>query len=130
MRLTAYFVRETFVFKYIALYCKIHITRQVSKLQPNTTTSIFTRHPINQPKIIGDIITSNIHRQYLNEHIGNIADVSATFLTLVYLTECSPTAVCCSALFGNMSPMVLIDETSGENFNACIDTFIDVPMPW
>ena len=127
-------------------------------LQPNTTASILTRHPINhtysaqqsiaiaspmlritvrkhrrctsQPKIIGDIITSNIHRECLHEHIGNIADVSATFLTLVYLTECSPTVECCSALFGDISPMVLNDEKTGENFNACIGTFIDVPMPW
>ena len=35
----------------------------------------------------------------------------------------------CSALFGDISPMVLGVETSGENFNACIEIFLDVPMP-
>ena len=28
------------------------------------------------PQIIGDTITSSIHRRYLREHFGNIADVS------------------------------------------------------
>ena len=36
----------------------------------------------------------------------------------------------CSALLGDISPMVLGVETSGENFNACIEIFIDVLMPW
>ena len=36
----------------------------------------------------------------------------------------------CSALFGDISPMVFGGETSGENFNACIEIFLDVPMPW
>ena len=36
----------------------------------------------------------------------------------------------CSALFGDISPMVFGVETSGENFNACIEIFLDVPMPW
>ena len=30
----------------------------------------------------------------------------------------------------NVSPMVFGVETSGENFNACIEIFLDVPMPW
>ena len=48
----------------------------------------------------------------------------------MYLAECSPTVVGCSALFGDISPMVLEDETSGENINAYIAIFGDVPMPW
>ena len=36
----------------------------------------------------------------------------------------------CSALFGDIFPMVLGVETSGENFKACIDFFLDIPMPW
>ena len=36
----------------------------------------------------------------------------------------------CSALFGDISLMVFGVETSGENFNACIEFFIDVLMPW
>ena len=35
----------------------------------------------------------------------------------------------CSALFGDISPMVFGVETSGENFNACIEFFIDVQLP-
>ena len=36
----------------------------------------------------------------------------------------------CSALFGDISPMVFGVETTGENFNACIEIFLNVPMPW
>ena len=36
----------------------------------------------------------------------------------------------CSALFGDISPMVFGVKTSGENFNACIEFFLDAPMPW
>ena len=36
----------------------------------------------------------------------------------------------CSALFGDISAMVFGVETSGENFNACIEIFLDVPMSW
>ena len=36
----------------------------------------------------------------------------------------------CSALFGDISPMILGVETSGENVNACIKIFLGVPMPW
>ena len=36
----------------------------------------------------------------------------------------------CSALFGDISPMVFGVETSGENFYACIEIFLDVQMPW
>ena len=36
----------------------------------------------------------------------------------------------CSALFGDRSPMIFDVETSGENYNACIVFFLDVPMPW
>ena len=54
------------------------------------------------------------------EHRQCVADVSETFLTFVYLTECSPTVVCCWALFEDILPMVIGDETSGEYFNAFI----------
>ena len=36
----------------------------------------------------------------------------------------------CSALFGDISPMVFGVKTSGGNFNACIEFFLDLPMPW
>ena len=36
----------------------------------------------------------------------------------------------CSARFGDISPMVFGVETSGESFNACIEIFLDVQMPW
>ena len=36
----------------------------------------------------------------------------------------------CSALFGDISPMVFGVETSGGNFNARIEIFLDVQMPW
>ena len=50
---------------------------------------------------------------------STIADVSATCLALVYLTECSSTIIVrCSALLGDISPIVLGDETLWENFNA------------
>ena len=49
------------------------------------------------------------------EHRRCVVDVSATFLTFVYLTECSPTVVRCSALFCDISPIVLGDETSRED---------------
>ena len=64
------------------------------------------------------------------EHRRYIADVSGTFWTSVYIAGCPPTVVCCSALFGDISQMVLGEETSGDNLNACIDFFLDVPMPW
>ena len=35
----------------------------------------------------------------------------------------------CSALFGDISPMVFGVKTSGEKFNACIEIFLDFPMP-
>ena len=82
---------------------------------------------------IGDTITSNIHRRCSRtwrEHHRCVADVSAIFWTLVYLSESSPTVVRWSALFGDISRMVLDDEISGANFNACIQIFLDIPMPW
>ena len=36
----------------------------------------------------------------------------------------------CCALLGDILSMALGDETSGENFNTCIEVFLDVPMPW
>ena len=36
----------------------------------------------------------------------------------------------CSARFGDISQIALGVEASGENFNACIEIFLDVPMPW
>ena len=48
----------------------------------------------------------------------------------MYLAECSPTVLRFSVLFGNISPMVLGDETSGENFNACIEFVIDIQILW
>ena len=35
-----------------------------------------------------------------------------------------------SVLFGDISPMVFGVKTSGENFNARIEIFLDVPMLW
>ena len=48
-------------------------------------------------------------------------------LCVAYLIECSPTVVRCSALFGDISPMVLGDETSADNFNAYFEIVLDVP---
>ena len=48
---------------------------------------------------IGDIITSNMHRRCLHEHRRCVADVSGTFLTSVYIAECSPTVRRCSAIY-------------------------------
>ena len=47
------------------------------------------------------------HRRYYD----NIGDVSVTFLSLVYITECLQTGVRFSALFGDISPMIFGDET-------------------
>ena len=59
-----------------------------------------------------------------------VVDVSACDMFNLYLTECSPIVVRCSAPFGDISPIVFGAETSGKNFNACIEAFLDVPMPW
>ena len=48
---------------------------------------------------IGDIIISNMHRRCLHEHRRCVADVSGTFLALMYIAECSPTARRCSAIY-------------------------------
>ena len=69
---------------------------------------------VRQPKII----------------LYSVTDVSGTFCTLVDLAECSSTVVRCSALLGDISPIVLGDETPGENFKVCIDILLDVPMHW
>ena len=36
----------------------------------------------------------------------------------------------CSALFGDISSMVFGVQPLGENFNACIEIFLDIPMSW
>ena len=46
----------------------------------------------------------------------------------MYPAECSPTAYRCSTLFGDIWPMVLVDQTSEENLNACIEIFPEVLM--
>ena len=46
--------------------------------------------------------------------------MSATFVTFVYLNECSPTVVHSSDLLGYISSMVPCDETSTESLIACI----------
>ena len=74
--------------------------------------------------------TSPMFSRTCREHRRCVADVSATFWTLVYLSESSSTVVRWSALFDDISRMVLDDETSGENFNACIQIFLGVLMPW
>ena len=71
----------------------------------------------HQPSI-GNIITSNIHRPCLHEHVENIADVSPMCLGHV------------RRLFGDISPLVLGVGIAGENSNACIEFFLDAPMPW
>ena len=48
---------------------------------------------------IGDIIISNMHRRCSHEHRRWVADVSGTFSTLVYIAECSPTALRCSTIY-------------------------------
>ena len=48
---------------------------------------------------IGDIIISIMHRRFWHKHRRCVADVSGTFLTLVYIAECSPTARRCSAIY-------------------------------
>ena len=66
-------------------------------------------------------------------HSENIADVSPMCLPVLdILNVCVPRRMFADwcALFGDISPRVLGDETSEENFNACIDIFLDVPMAW
>ena len=62
---------------------------------------------------IGDIMTSNMHRQCLHEPSLDIFNLGVH-----------------RRLFSDISPMVFGVETSGENFHACIEIFLDVPMPW
>ena len=83
---------------------------------------------------IGDIITSNMHRRCLHEHRRCVADVSPMCRRCVWdiygFGVHRRMFADCSALFGNISPMVFVVETSGENSNVCFETFLDVPMPW
>ena len=83
---------------------------------------------------IGDIITSNMHRRCLHEHRRFVADVSPICRRCVWdifgLGVHRRMFADCSVLFGDISPMVFGVETSGENFNVCIEIFLDVPMPW
>ena len=83
---------------------------------------------------IGDIIILNMHRQCLQEHRRCVADVSLMCRRCVWyifnLGVHRRMFADCSALLGDISPMVFSVETSGENFNACIEIFLDVPMPW
>ena len=83
---------------------------------------------------IGDIIISNIHRPCLHKHRRCVADVSPICRRCVWvifnLGVHRRMFADCSALFGDLSPMVFDVETSGENFNAFINFVLDVPMPW
>ena len=83
---------------------------------------------------IGDIITSNMHRRCLHELRRFVADVSPMCRRCEWdifgLGVHRRMLADCSALFGNISPMVFGVETSGRIFNACIEIFLDVPMPW
>ena len=79
------------------------------------------RRWITQP--IDDAIISNINRRCLREHVGNIADVSP-----MCLRHFEPwcTKVHRYVYQYDISPKVLGDETSGENFYACIDICLDI----
>ena len=83
---------------------------------------------------IGDIITSNMHRRCLHEHRRFVADVSPMCRRCEWdifgLGVHRGMLADCSTLFGDISPMVFGVETSGENVNACIEIFLDFPMPW
>ena len=68
---------------------------------------------------IGDIITSNMHRRCLHEQRRCVADLSRTFLAF---------GVHRRMFADSVSPVVFGVETSGENFNACIEIFLDVPI--
>ena len=73
---------------------------------------------------IGDIIPSNMHRRCLHEHRRSLADVSPMCPRHFYYRGAHRRMLAdCSALFGDISPMVFGVETSGENFNACIKFF-------
>ena len=63
-------------------------------------------------RTIGDIITSNIHRRRLHEHVGNMDDVLPMYLTECYANGAN--VVRCSALFGDISPTVINDELSAS----------------
>ena len=69
------------------------------------------------------------HIEYtcLHFNFASIADVLPMCLGYFEPWRTSPNV---RRLFGDISPMVLSVETSGENFNACIGIFLDVPMPW
>ena len=56
-----------------------------------------------------------------------VADVSPMCLVHFYHWCTSPNV---RRLLGDISPMVFGVKTLGENFNACIEIFLDVPMPW
>ena len=73
-----------------------------------------------------DIIILNIHRRCLHEHRRCVADVWDIFNLGVHRRKFAD----CSALLGDILPMVFDVETSGKNVNACIKIFLDVPMPW
>ena len=76
---------------------------------------------------IGDITISNMHRRCLHEHRRCVTDVSSMCRRCVWdifnLGVHRRMFADCSALFGDISPMVFGVETSGENFNACIEIF-------
>ena len=87
-------------------------------------------HPKTSAILSHQIYIANIWTRMLGTIIFRcVADVFATFQTLLYLTECLPIGVCCSAQLGDISTVVG-DQTSVENSNACSEFFLDVPMPW
>ena len=59
---------------------------------------------------IGDIITSNMHRRCLHEHRRCVTDVSPNVRR--YIAD------------------GIWRRNIWKNFNACIEIFLDVPMPW
>ena len=65
-----------------------------------------------------------------HQHVGNSAVVSPMCCDIFNLCVPHRMFADCCALLSDISPMVLGHETSGENFNACIEFFGDVPMPW
>ena len=70
------------------------------------------------------------HRIFIADVYTSIADVSPCVWDIFGLGVHRRMFADCSALFGDISPMMFGVETSGENFNSCIEIFLDVPMPW
>ena len=69
-------------------------------------------------RTIGDIITSNIHRRCLHEHVENIADVSPMCLGHFEPWCISPNARRCSAIYH------IADGSWRRNFSRCPDALV------